>query len=269
MNISILTDNYPGNYTQAEHGLSYLIEDDVKILFDTGQSDLFLRNAEKLNINLDTVDTVILSHGHYDHGNGLKYLRNKRLICHPEAFISRYRKADEKRTNIGISINEKQVRSLFHLTTVETPLLISNHIFFLGEIPRLNDFEAKTTSFIKEDNSDDFVMDDSAIAVRMIQGLIIVSGCGHAGICNIIEYAKKITREKKVYGVIGGFHLKESDSITRKVIEYFKSENIKRIYPAHCTALPAMAAFWNEFGIQQVKTGDVLNFNMHDNIFYT
>jgi len=261
MTITVLSENCAGHYTQAEHGLSYLVEDDVKILFDTGQSDLFIRNAEILNIDLNNIETIVLSHGHFDHGNGLKYLDNKRLICHPGVFIKRYRKEDKAhKENIGLALSEDQINELFHLTTIKTPLLISNHVFFLGEIPRLNDFEAKTTDFITENDTDDFVTDDTGIAVRTPSGLVVITGCGHAGICNTIEHAKKITGEKNIYAVTGGFHLKGAGEQTKQVIEYFKKENIKHIHPSHCTDFIALAEFHNEFGINQIKTGDILNF---------
>ena len=87
MKISVLAENYPGSFTPAEHGLSYLIDYDGKrILFDTGQSDMFLKNAETIKVNLANINTVILSHGHFDHGNGLGYLSGASMICHPGCF---------------------------------------------------------------------------------------------------------------------------------------------------------------------------------------
>ena len=84
MTLTVLTENSAGGSFLAEHGLSYFIEhDNMQLLFDTGHSDVFLRNAKNLNIDIDQVETVILSHGHWDHGNGLKYLSRKKLITHP------------------------------------------------------------------------------------------------------------------------------------------------------------------------------------------
>jgi 7,8-dihydropterin-6-yl-methyl-4-(beta-D-ribofuranosyl)aminobenzene 5'-phosphate synthase len=89
MKITILVENTASLNFQAEHGLSYLIEDDCEVLFDTGHSDLFLKNAKKLNVDLRSIKVIVLSHGHWDHGNGLKYLNEKKLICHPNAFQKR------------------------------------------------------------------------------------------------------------------------------------------------------------------------------------
>ena len=95
MKITVLVDNAPGGELGAEHGLSYLIDhNNYQLLFDTGHTDLFLRNAEKLGFELAKIETVVLSHGHWDHGNGLVHIKNKTLISHPYAFIKRYRKKD-------------------------------------------------------------------------------------------------------------------------------------------------------------------------------
>ncbi len=108
MKISILTDNNPGGNTGAEHGLSYFIEHEgTKILFDTGQSDLFLQNASIIGINLEERDLIILSHGHFDHGNGLPHLPGGKLICHPGCFVKRYRTIDH--TFIGLKNSRDEI----------------------------------------------------------------------------------------------------------------------------------------------------------------
>jgi 7,8-dihydropterin-6-yl-methyl-4-(beta-D-ribofuranosyl)aminobenzene 5'-phosphate synthase len=91
--------------------------------------------------------------------------------------------------------------------------------------------------------------------------LVIISGCAHSGICNIIDYGISITGITKVKGVIGGFHLKHNNKQTQKTINYFKEQNIKYIYPSHCTELAALSAFNLSFPLKQVKTGMVFEFN--------
>lgn len=258
MKLTVLNDNAPGDVCASEHGLSYIVEADKKILFDTGASDLFLKNAALLDIDLNELDTVVLSHGHWDHGNGLQHLKNKTLITHPDSFQKKYRNKD--RSYIGLPISLAEAKNRFELILSKKPYRISEQIFFLGEIPRLNDFEAKTSSFVLDDGTEDFVLDDSAIAVKTQKGLVVVSGCAHSGICNIIDYAIKQTGEKTIYGVIGGFHLKKNDAQTQKTIEYLKRLNIKAIYPSHCTALPALAAFHQTFGTKQVLSGNIIYF---------
>jgi 7,8-dihydropterin-6-yl-methyl-4-(beta-D-ribofuranosyl)aminobenzene 5'-phosphate synthase len=260
MRITILTENVAGGKFLAEHGISYFIEiDDQKILFDTGHSDVFLKNARQLGIDIENeVEKVVLSHGHWDHGDGLKHLQNKTLITHPDAFIHRFRKRDL--SPVGLSIGKKTLQKNFSITESRGPLQITDHLWYLGEIPRNNDFEAQSTSFVDDFQHDDFIPDDTAMAAVVKNRLIVITGCSHSGICNITTYAKKITGISDVRTVLGGFHLKQNDEQTRKTIEYFKNEKVDKIYPSHCTELPAMAAFHAAFGNPQLKTGMVLEF---------
>ncbi len=260
MTITVLTDNTAGGRFLAEHGLSYIIEhNNKKILFDTGHSDVFLKNAEKLNIDIHhSIDLVVLSHGHWDHGDGLQYLDNKTLLTHPGSFIKRYRKNDH--SNIGLALSKKELEQKFNLITSDKPYHISKNIYFLGEIPRKNNFEAQTTSFVDENGKPDFVNDDSAMAVIQDKEIIVITGCSHAGICNITDYAKKVCGLDKVKAVIGGFHLKHIDNQTERTIQYFDDQHIKNLYPSHCTELPALAAFYEKFEIKQVKTGMRIHF---------
>ncbi len=259
MKIAVLTDNAPGSKTMAEHGLSLLIEHDKKnYLFDSGQTDLFIKNASIMGINLKSVDQIILSHGHYDHGNGLSFLDGGNLICHPGCFVQRYNKRDHGYN--GLKNSEKELAAQFSLRTSKEPVQLDKRIFFLGEIPRKTSFEAKTTPFELGDYTDDFIPDDSAIAMLDHHGLFVVTGCGHSGIVNTLEYAQQVTGEKRIWGVMGGFHLKEDNLQTRETINYFKMKQIMHIYPSHCTALPALVAFNRVFMIKQVKTGEFYNF---------
>jgi 7,8-dihydropterin-6-yl-methyl-4-(beta-D-ribofuranosyl)aminobenzene 5'-phosphate synthase len=259
MRISVLTENYAGIATMAEHGLSYLIEFDGKrILFDTGQSDMFLKNAIKLNINPEDIDMIVLSHGHFDHGNGLRYLAGGNLLCHPGCFARRFRKSDY--SYIGLEFTRDKLKEKFNLTTSKEPFKISEKIFFQGEIPRLTDFESQKTSFVFEDRNPDFVTDDSSLVLILSEGLFILTGCGHSGIVNTVENAKKITGKKDIFGIMGGFHLKEVDFQLNETIRYLRKNNVRHIMPSHCTELPALSTFHINFASRQISTGDILNF---------
>jgi 7,8-dihydropterin-6-yl-methyl-4-(beta-D-ribofuranosyl)aminobenzene 5'-phosphate synthase len=259
MTISALTDNHPGSHTPAEHGLSYLIEYDGKrLLFDAGQSDMFLKNAKTMKISMTNIDAVILSHGHFDHGNGLGYLSGSSMICHPGCFVRRYRKSDH--TYIGLKNSKEELSLLFNLITSAEPYKISGKIFFLGEIPRVTGFESQTTSFVFEDGSPDYVKDDSGMAMLLQEGLFVVTGCGHAGIANTLEHAKRITGISTLYGIMGGFHLKENNCQTKETIRYIKENKLKHVLPSHCTDLAALSAFYESFGMALVKTGNIYNF---------
>ena len=211
MRLSILTENCPGTHTQAEHGLSYLIEyDSKKILFDTGQSELYLQNAQIMNIDLGDIDLIVLSHGHYDHGNGLRFLERGTLLCHPECFAKRYGNKGEK--YIGLGESKKDLLDRFELLCSEDAYGISKKIFFLGGIPRKSEYESRSTAFTFEDGSPDFVRDDSALALVMDKGLFIITGCGHSGVINTFERAKEVSGVNNLFGIIGGFHLKKNNT---------------------------------------------------------
>ena len=260
MKIIILTENCAGSGFLAEHGLSYIIENEgEKILFDAGHSDVFLKNAQNLGIDIaKEIETVVLSHGHWDHGDGLRYIADKTLITHPTSFMKRFRKKDN--SYIGLALNKSDIEQKFKLVLKTEPYYISEKMIFLGQIPRLNDFESKTTSFIDDSGDPDFVMDDSAIVVIQDYELIVITACSHSGICNIIDYATKVTNISKVKAVIGGFHLKQNDIQTQQTINFLKKNSITKIYPSHCTQFPAQVAFYEEFNTEQLKTGMILNF---------
>lgn len=260
MNVTILTENVAGKECLAEHGISYLIEiNGEKILFDTGHSDVFLKNAKKLGIDLHSeVDKVVLSHGHWDHGDGLQFISNKTLITHPSVFIKRFRKSDL--SSVGLKLSKTDIQQKFSVIETTQPFQITEHLFFLGEIPRENNFEAQITSFVDDWGNADFVPDDSALAAVVNNQLVVITGCSHSGICNITEYAQKVTGISKIRTIIGGFHLKEQNRQTLQTIDYFKKKKVEMVLPSHCTELPALAAFYQVFPFQQVKTGSVFQF---------
>ncbi len=131
MRLIVLNDNAAGNNCGAEHGLSFLVEDEQKILFDTGPSDIFLKNAKILGVDINDANLIVLSHGHYDHGNGLEFIRSKKLVCHPECFVRRYRKADG--SYIGLPLTLEEAKKNFTLVLAKEPYEISENIIFLGK----------------------------------------------------------------------------------------------------------------------------------------
>lgn len=238
----------------SEHGLSFLIEvDQQKVLFDTGASDLYMKNAEKMGIDLGDVDTLVLSHGHYDHGNGLQYIQGKNLVCHPGCFVKRYRK--EGGENLGLALSKSEIENRFSLQVSRDPLQLSEHLYFLGEIPRINDFEALSTKYILEGGEEDYIIDDSGLACITNRGLVVISGCAHSGICNMIEHARKVTGVEQVEAVIGGFHLKEDSLQTKQTIKHFSDLNIPGVFPSHCTLDRALDMFQKTFGSGEMLVG--------------
>jgi len=259
MEIIILVENRSGRNTAAAHGLAYLINDGKKtFLFDTGPSDLIIKNAKILDINLSDIDTIVLSHGHWDHGNGLSYLKNKTLITHPEAFIKRFRNTDNN--SVGLPINIEQAKEKFRLILTKEPYKISENTFFLGEIPRETAFEKQPNSYHFENGKNDAILDDTAIVTTTPKGLIITTGCSHSGICNIIHYAQKVTGITNVHAVIGGFHLKTVNNQLVQTIDCLKKTRIPYLYPSHCTEFEAQCEMAKHLTIKGLKTGDILKF---------
>ena len=239
LKIIVLNDNRNEcTSLQCEHGLSlYIQTDKTKILFDAGQTDVFIKNAEKLGVDLKDLDSVVLSHGDYDHGNGLKFLnlQNKlNLFAHKDIFKDRI----SKRTSNygGLNQSKEALKSKFNLNLSAKPMLVADNVIFLGQIEKINNFETGGLPMVDKNGKDYPHLDDSGIVIKTSKGLVIVSGCSHSGICNTVEYAKKLTGENEILAVVGGFHLKELDKKTEMTIKYFKENNIKNVLLAHCTA---------------------------------
>jgi 7,8-dihydropterin-6-yl-methyl-4-(beta-D-ribofuranosyl)aminobenzene 5'-phosphate synthase len=257
--ISILCEDqakmgYMDKIFLAQHGFSAFIEAEKNILFDTGSTDVFIYNAALLGIDLNATDIIVLSHGHWDHTNGLKALHakgiKKKLLVHPGAFVDRRKASGEYN---GILYNQEEMAEKFDLILSREPYQITDNIYFLGEIPRLNDFEAQKTTFFymnKGEELQDFVMDDTAL-----------TGCSHAGICNIVEHAKKVADQDKVHIVMGGFHLLGDQAQLQKTIDYFLKNRVEHLYPMHCTDLPSLSKFYDTFGIKKLCAGDTIKIN--------
>ena len=270
--ISILCEDqarmgYKDKTFLAQHGFSVFIEAGRRILFDTGASDVFLHNAALFGIDLHTTDLIVLSHGHWDHADGLKALCETssskfRLLAHPGVFADRHKASGEYN---GIGPPREEIEDIYDLVLSPVPYRITEEIYFLGEIPRKNDFEAKKTDFYYEQKGEtfpDFILDDSALAIITRKGLVIVSGCSHAGICNIVEYARKVTGQDRLHAVLGGFHLLGNPVQLERTIEFFKVNRVAHLYPMHCTDLPAMTRFYQEFGIEKLCAGDTITIDM-------
>ena len=263
MKLQVLVDNntFIDMYYLGEPGVSYYIEDeDIKILFDTGYSNIYIENANKMNIDLNQIDKIVLSHGHNDHTRGLNYLNlNKKvkLICHADCL--NYKEMDG--LEIGIELTKEELKEKYNLNLVNEPTKISKNIYYLAEIPKFNDFENRKIlgkQFINNEFVNDLVMDDSALVYKCKDGLFIISGCSHSGICNIIEYAKHICKDDRILGVIGGFHLFDVDKQCLNTIEYFKDNQIQNIYPAHCVSLNVKIEMAKQLKINEVGVGLVV-----------
>ncbi len=260
MKLKVIVDNntYIDQYYLGEPAACYYMEDGgEKMLLDTGYSDVFLKNMEKMQLDMKDIKTIAISHGHDDHTGGLFSLfhngarEDLRVVAHPDAFLEK--EADGLK--IGSPLSKEEIRKKCRLILTKEPLWLTENIVFLGEIPRIMDFEASGAIGKQVKNGveqEDFVMDDSALAYKGREGVYIISGCSHSGICNIMERAKEVCRAERIAGVIGGLHLFHADRRIEKTIAYFKENGVRELYPCHCTSFGVKAMLNREIPVGEV-----------------
>lgn len=274
MRITTLIENSLGNNEKLnnEHGLSFFIETSKgNILFDTGQSGNFIENAHDLKINLNDTDYLILSHGHYDHCGGVKGFLNT-FNVQPKFYVSdkffvnsnKYHYSDGKQ-KLDFSSNEpgyKYIGIDFDKEFIKDKKLDINYV--QDDIVKLTDaisiysnFEKKYTfekqnpsMMMKKENKYviDTFEDEIVLSIETEKGLLILLGCSHPGILNIVSTVIKRTG-KKVYGILGGTHLVEADEVRiENTIKVLKEMDIKLMGVSHCTGSMAVESFKDECG---------------------
>lgn len=278
MKVTVLLDNNTliDRYFLGEPGVSYhLLAEGQKVLFDAGYSDAFIRNAHKLGIDLLDLDYVVLSHGHLDHTWGLsalvrlyvearsesRELKKPRLVAHPQVFCPR---VDKRGAATGPLLGEAELEDYFELDLCREKCFLSENLVFLGEIRRENDFEALKPVgkiVINGVEEDDYVLDDSALAYRSQDGLVVVSGCSHSGICNIIRQAQRVCGQERIRDVIGGLHLMGPESVQLlRTVAFFKELKPDSLHACHCTDLNARIALAGAADLKEVGVGLELEF---------
>ncbi|MCK5507645.1 MAG: MBL fold metallo-hydrolase [Desulfobacterales bacterium] len=264
--ITVLCENTAGGPMglTGEHGFSALIEiNGQKILFDTGQGMSLANNAQVLGINLTQLKKVILSHGHYDHTGGLPSVlyppRGVEVIAHPDIFAKKYAEiempAGKQRVFIGIKYSrdylEGALQARFNLIRKFSE--IAPGIFFSGEVPRETDFEYPDKRLkVKHKGkfTDDPLLDDISLLIETDQGPVILLGCAHAGVVNIMNHFSAKTGHKKFHAVIGGTHLGFMMGSVRqmeKSMDAFDDYAVDVIAVSHCTGQEAAAMCYNRF----------------------
>lgn len=278
MNLTVLVDNNTliDRYFLAEPGLSFLIEDKgMSVLFDTGYSDIFIKNAQKMGKDLSRLDFIVLSHSHLDHTWGMepmiRYLAELEiedrpflrpaLVAHPESLTGA---SAEGFREFGALMSKERLEKHFDLQLSRSPLALNKNLIFLGEIPRTTDFEG-TLTFGRKDGSDrdDTVIEDSALICKTSKGLVIVTGCSHAGICNIIDYAKEVGKDSRILDIIGGFHLQ--NPLKRQLegtVSYFKRLGPAGVHACHCTDLASKIALSRVAPLKEVGVGLSLQYTI-------
>jgi len=261
MKITIVMDDYSGMIKDvvAHHGFSALVElENTKILVDTGANgEDLLKNFEVLGIDISEINTVFLTHRHYDHTGGLKKLLEERnkigkktfVVAHPDLLVPLFSSKPFLRES-GLPFTKEELESLGAVfLLVEEPFEMTPGVFSTGFVEREKHYERIGDYFRIVDGKlvKDNLPDDMSLVIKSEKGLVIVAGCSHAGIVNIVKHASRVFSES-VFAIIGGFHLVglEKDQIEDSV-STLKNLGVKRVFAGHCTGFDALCVFNNVF----------------------
>lgn len=250
LKITVLIENNSFNELLCEHGLSFYIEYlNECYLLDAGQSDGFMHNASKLNLDLNKIKYAILSHGHYDHGDGFLPFQEKYLkpIYLMETSINHYY-SNSKGNLREIGLVDDLIKRYQHTFVLLSEMIEIDGFYLLPHSTKLlSCIGSKAGLFkVKADNivPDDFDHELSVI-FKTNKGLVIMNSCSHAGLENIVDEVKRALPEEKIYAYIGGLHLKKmvnkeetclySNDEVKHLCNYIKDNKIQKIYTGHCT----------------------------------
>lgn len=249
MRITVLVENTGPSEFKIEHGLSLYIEfNDKKYLLDAGPSDSFFKNAHALSIDLDRVDKAVLSHGHYDHGDGfmvfLNQYKDKVIYGAKNIFDDYYSGSGGSVHYIGLSSKLKQMKNRFNTISKDTKIdekiyLILDDVSNTKEIGVQKKLYKKVDDVLQPDNFNH----ELSLVFDTPKGLVICNSCSHAGLESIVDNIKK-RLNKPVYAYVGGLHMKstknhiETSSFTEEQIQnlcIFIEKNIQYVLTGHCT----------------------------------
>lgn len=227
-NITILYDNYQmGKALETDWGFSCLIEaGKIRLLFDTGESGkILLRNISKLGITPENIDFVFLSHFHHDHTGGLSAFLKKNskvTIYYPQSFPA--------------NLIEEMQNSGAELVPVSAFKELQTNIYSLGELYGL--------------------IPEQSLAIRTSKGIVIITGCAHPGIINILEQAKNSFPNETIYLALGGFHLyRKTEEEIKSTIDKMSNMGILNAAPSHCSGNTARKMFKEAYNSNYIEVG--------------
>lgn len=251
----------------AEHGLSFYFKyQGREYLFDTGQGEVLFSNAEKMGIDLKNIDTVFLSHGHDDHTGGLKELLQLnpgvRVFAHSEVFLPKYKKVEGELEFIGSEVEKSEVKNF---EAAETAVAAAAGIYSTGEIPAPKESYINPRYVLIKDGQQltDPFNDDISLYLEAESGIVILLGCSHKGVKNIINEIRAEIGDKKIAAILGGMHLKrKSSKQLEELIDYFREIDFELLVPMHCTGREAAVKFKEAFNkrVKLASVGDKFKF---------
>lgn len=263
VNLTVLCENSVERVSplglMGEHGFAcHLQTPHGNFLFDTGGGQTLIPNSEKLGIDLKNLQGIIFSHGHLDHTGGLRQVLEKTgpipVYAHPDLFSTRYSSNGGKLREIGIPWNREELEQLgaeFQLD--KAPQQIAPGLTLSGEIPRISEFETGDPNLVLVSTPgtsiQDPLLDDYSLFIDSPNGLIILLGCAHAGVLNIIEHACNVTGQNKIHMLLGGTHLKfSSQRQLEATLDRLEKLQIEKIGVSHCTGLRQAQILAERFG---------------------
>jgi len=268
----------------GEAGFSALVDvtydDDsqFRLIFDTGSDTPALQhNLEILEEDLDSIDILVLSHGHWDHVGGVMDVLSEvdkkiPVLCHPHALAPKTLIREDDTIDIGIQdfFEKEQLEKMTNLILSRDPYQIAEGIWSTGEVPRTNDFEKLTGKLLDVvtkldgETQKDKLLDDLSIAFKMKDKTVVVlAGCCHAGIVNTVNHVSSIMDSSSIVGIVGGLHLNNASANRLKnTVETLETYPLSLVAPCHCTGLRGKAAFMNAFGdaFRDVGVGSKITF---------
>jgi 7,8-dihydropterin-6-yl-methyl-4-(beta-D-ribofuranosyl)aminobenzene 5'-phosphate synthase len=231
------------------------------LVFDTGSNkNAVLHNIKALKLDLTPVESIVLSHGHYDHTSATVEIAKKatgkvKVYAHPNAFQPKYKTKKGKKEPHGMPKGEGRTeieRTGAQIIETVQPTEIFPGVMASGEIPRITSFERltwKNMTIIDGNPVGDKLLDDQALFINLAQkGVLVICGCAHAGLINTLEHALKVTKTKRLFGFIGGTHLINTrETRFKETVAHLKKLDLQLISPAHCTGYKSIAALNHAF----------------------
>jgi 7,8-dihydropterin-6-yl-methyl-4-(beta-D-ribofuranosyl)aminobenzene 5'-phosphate synthase len=252
LKITTLVENTAGEHHALvnEHGISFLVEKaDHRILFDTGQSDAYLFNAMQLNMDMSKVDNVILSHGHYDHSGGFRYLSEVAEYYHvwmgESFFDQKYGIRGTAYDYLGNNFDETFLidNSIPYTFITSQNQEIIPGIYTVTYFSRKHDEEKPNPRFVIKKNSTfntDLFDDELLLAIETKKGMVVLLGCAHPGMMNMLDTVKEAFK-KPIVAVLGGTHLLEAKGERlQRSLEYLQDPELEIAGVSHCTGKEVM-----------------------------
>jgi 7,8-dihydropterin-6-yl-methyl-4-(beta-D-ribofuranosyl)aminobenzene 5'-phosphate synthase len=257
------------------HGLSLLLTATKgsatrTLLFDAGpEGEVFKNNVTKLKAPLNTVEDIVLSHGHWDHAGGFLTALGLIKSANPQQKIvfqlnsGMFHQRAIKFADGSIlpfkkipSIEELKAHGVEIINSPEARLLLERMFYLSGEIPRTTSYEQGLPGHLRQNSEKEWLLDPLILDERFLvahirnKGLIVFSACSHAGIINVLKHAQQVFPQIPLYAVMGGFHLSGTavEKIIDATVKDMQQFNLKMIIPAHCTGWKAVNALANAFG---------------------